>query len=92
MLFPRASRYTSIPRIGRMMMNSTQTVLATPPMSRLRKMSPKTHQRHMNHAKKMKNSNIASRNEPLSLNIEPPFERGASRSQNRAARPISAFR
>ena len=51
------------------MMNSTQIVLANPPRSRLRNKSPKIHQRHMNHAKKMKNSNSASRNDPLSSNI-----------------------
>ncbi len=50
-------------------MNSTHTVLAKPPRSRLRNRSPKIHHRHMNHAKKMKNSNIASKNEPLSLNM-----------------------
>ena len=50
-------------------MNSAHNVFAMPPRSRLRKRSPKIHHRHMNQAKKMKNSNIASRNDPLSSNI-----------------------
>src|SRR4051794_32483779 len=50
------------------MMNSDHTVFATPPTSLLRKRSPKTHHRHMNQAKKTKNSNIASRNDPLLSN------------------------
>src|SRR3954454_16926691 len=68
MPLPRAIRYTSIPRIGRMMMNSAHRVFAPPPRSLLRKRSPKTQNRHMNQATKMKNSNSASRNDPLLLN------------------------
>ena len=52
-----------------MITNSTQRVLAAPPRSLLRKMSPKTQNRHMIQAKNRKNSNRASRNEPLSLNM-----------------------
>ena len=50
------------------MMNNAQSVLASPPRSALRNRSPKIHHRHMNQAKKMKNSNIANRNEPLLSN------------------------
>ena len=46
-----------------------QKVLPPPPRSLLRKMSPSTQNRHMNQAKKRKNSKSASRNEPLSLNM-----------------------
>src|SRR4051812_13505118 len=62
-------RYTNMPRNGRMMMKRTQKVLDRPLRSLLRKRSLKTHHRHMNQARKMKNSNMASRNEPLSLNM-----------------------
>src|SRR3954447_23414205 len=61
-----------------MMMKSAHNVFAPPPRSLLRKRSPKTQNRHMNQATKMKNSNSASRKEPLSLNTgtlplgEPP--------------------
>src|SRR6478609_4194369 len=47
----------------------TQNVLAPPPRSRLRKMSPKIQNRHMIQAKNRKNSSRAIRNDPLSLNI-----------------------
>jgi hypothetical protein len=46
-----------------------QNVLA-PAHVMLRKMSPSTPGRHMNQAKNRKNSNRASRNDPLSLNME----------------------
>ena len=36
-------------------------------------MSPKIQNRHMNQAKNRKNSSIASRNDPLSSNIDQPF-------------------
>ena len=47
----------------------THRVLPPPPRSLLRKMSPRIQNRHMNQAKNRKNSNSASRNDPLSLNI-----------------------
>src|SRR6185437_15839952 len=56
-----------------MITNSTHAVFAPPPMSLLRKMSPRIQNRHMNQAKNRKNSNIASRNDPLLLNIGKPF-------------------
>src|SRR4051795_11239236 len=59
-----------MPSHGRMITNSTHSVFATPPMSLLRKMSPRIHHRHMNQAKKRKNSTSASRNDPLLLNID----------------------
>ena len=52
-----------------MMTKNTQNVFATPLRSLLRKMSPITQNRHMNQAKNRKNSNRASRNDPLSLNM-----------------------
>lgn len=62
-----------MPSHGMRITNSTQKVLATPPMSRLRKMSPKIQNKHMIQAKKRKNSSRASRNDPLSLNIDEPL-------------------
>ena len=56
-----------------MMTKNTQHVFATPPRSRLRKMSPITQNRHMNQAKNRKNSNRASRNDPLSSNMGSSF-------------------
>src|SRR3954471_6918178 len=64
-----------MPSHGRTITKITQSVLPPPPRSLLRKMSPRTQNRHMNHAKNRKNSNKASRNEPLSLNIQAPFQR-----------------
>ena len=58
-----------MPSHGMRITKTTQSVLATPPRSLLRKMSPRIQKRHMNHAKNRKNSNSASRNDPLSLNI-----------------------
>src|SRR6478735_3545426 len=63
-----------MPSHGMTITKITQRVLAPPPMSLLRKMSPRTQNRHMNHAKNRKNSNRASRNEPLSLNMGRPLE------------------
>src|SRR6476619_2522951 len=73
MPLPRTIRYTRIPSQGTRITNSTQKVLDPPPRSLLRKMSPKIQNKHMNQAKNRKNSNSASRNEPLSLNIDQPF-------------------
>src|SRR3954449_9054482 len=67
---PRAIMYVKMLSHGMMITNSTHSVFATPPMSLLRKMSPRIHHRHMNQAKKRKNSNSASRNDPLLLNID----------------------
>src|SRR3954452_17928039 len=61
----------------------THIVLVPPPRSRLRKMSPRTQNRHMNHAKNKKNSKRASRNEPLSLNIEATFQSGRNGGSHR---------
>src|SRR4051795_8813165 len=58
-----------MPSHGMTITKITQSVLPPPPRSLLRKMSPRTQNRHMNHAKNRKNSNRASRNEPLSLNM-----------------------
>ena len=55
-----------MPSHGTKITNSTQRVLATPPRSLLRKMSPKIQKRHMNQAKNRKISKSASRKEPLS--------------------------
>src|SRR5690349_8391035 len=66
-----------MPRPGRMMMNRIHSVFAPPPRSRLRNRSPKIQNRHMMYAKKMKNSNIASKNEPLSSNMGPLLDRQA---------------
>src|SRR3954453_14937109 len=66
-------RYTSMPTNGTMMMNSAQRVLTPPLRSRLRNKSPKIQNRHMNQAKKMKNSSKASRNDPLLLNMRTPL-------------------
>src|SRR3954449_1840675 len=63
-----------MPSHGRTITKITQSVLPPPPRSLLRKMSPRTQNRHMNHAKNRKNSNRASRNEPLSLNMRQPFK------------------
>ena len=49
-------------------MNKNQNVFATPPRSTLRNRSPKIHHSAMKYARKMKNSNIASKNEPLVSN------------------------
>ena len=49
----------------------TQIVLATPPMSWLRKMSLNTQNSSISHAKNRKNSSRASRKDPLSLNMSP---------------------
>src|SRR6195952_3759964 len=62
-----------MPSHGTMITKITQKVLAPPPMSLLRKMSPKIQNRHMNQAKNTKNSNSARMNDPLSLNIDQPF-------------------
>src|SRR4051794_32118894 len=62
--------------MGSTITNKAQNVFATPPRSRLRKRSPRIHHRHMNQAKNMKNSNNASRNEPLSSNTVNPFRTG----------------
>src|SRR6476661_191648 len=70
---PLTMRYTKIPSHGMTMTKITQSVLPPPPRSLLRKMSLRTQNRHMNHAKNRKNSNRASRNEPLSLNMRHPF-------------------
>src|SRR3954451_3065547 len=59
-----------MPSHGMTITNSTHSVFATPPMSLLRKMSPRIHHRHMNQAKNRKNSSSTSRNDPLLLNIE----------------------
>src|SRR3954467_4057612 len=66
-------RYTRMPRNGTTMTNSTQRVLATPPRSRLRNRSPKIQNKHMNQANQRKNSNRASRNDPLLLNMCAPL-------------------
>src|SRR4051812_28784958 len=66
-------RYTSMPTNGTTMMNSAQRVLAPPLRSRLRNKSPKIQNRHMNQAKKMKNSDKASRNDPLLSNMCAPL-------------------
>src|SRR5690349_24236228 len=66
-------RYTRMPSHGMMITKITHIVLAPPPRSLLRKMSPRTQNRHMNQAKNKKNSNKASRNEPLSLNMTQPL-------------------
>src|SRR6476661_1392931 len=58
-----------MPSHGMMITKITHSVLAPPPRSLLRKMSPRIQNRHMNQAKNRKNSNKASRNEPLSSNI-----------------------
>ena len=58
MPFPRAIRYTSTPNHGMKITKSTHRVFATPPMSLLRKVSPKI-QKGMSQAKNKKNSNIA---------------------------------
>src|SRR6478672_4181248 len=63
-----------MPSHGMTITKITQSVLPPPPRSLLRKMSPRTQNRHMNHAKNKKNSNRASRNEPLSLNMRHPFD------------------
>ena len=48
--------YTKMPSHGMKITNSTHSVFAPPPMSLLRKMSPRIHHRHMNQAKNRKNS------------------------------------
>src|SRR4051794_8046454 len=58
-----------MPNQGMIMTKITQSVLIPPPMSLLRKISPRIQNRHMNHAKNRKNSNRASRNEPLLSNM-----------------------
>src|SRR3954452_1295082 len=63
-----------MPSHGMMITKITQSVLPPPPRSLLREMAPRTQNRHMNHAKNRKNSNRASRNEPLSLNMRQPFK------------------
>src|SRR4051795_5961244 len=63
-----------MPSHGMTITKMTQIVLLPPPRSLLRKMSPRTQNRHMNHAKNKKNSNKANRNEPLSLNMRQPFK------------------
>src|SRR5450755_2494103 len=87
MPFPRAIRYTRMPSHGTRITNSTQKVLAPPPMSLLRKMSPKIQKRHMNQAKNRKNSNSARTNDPLSLNINQPF--GEANTVARSGPPLS---
>src|SRR5664279_338744 len=80
-----------MPSHGIKITNSTQIVLATPPMSLLRKMSPKIQKRHMIQAKNRKNSSSASRNDPLSLNINEPF--GEARTvPDPGPRPVSCLR
>src|SRR5436190_1828930 len=69
-----------MPSHGIRITNNTHRVLAPPPMSLLRKMSPKTQNRHMIQAKNRKNSNRARRNEPLSSNIGQPFGRARVKS------------
>src|SRR5689334_23509056 len=64
-----------MPSHGMTITKITQSVLPPPPRSLLRKMSLRTQNRHMNHAKNRKNSNRASKNEPLSLNMRQPFAR-----------------
>src|SRR6476661_3133874 len=64
-----------MPNHGMTITKITQSVLLPPPRSLLRKMSPRTQNRHMNHAKNRKNSNKATRNEPLSLNMGQPPKR-----------------
>src|SRR3954452_1817163 len=58
-----------MPSHGMTITKITHSVLAPPPRSLLRKMSPRIQNRHMNQAKNRKNSNKASRNEPLLSNI-----------------------
>src|SRR5436190_20009894 len=67
-----------MPNHGRTITKITQIVLPPPPRSLLRKMSPRTQNKHMNHAKNKKNSNMASRNEPLSSNMGHPFKAAES--------------
>src|SRR5215213_2950284 len=76
-----------MPSHGMTITKITHSVLPPPPRSVLRKMSPRTQKRHMNHAKNRKNSNKARRNEPLSLNMARPFKRGPRRGSHR---PIAA--
>src|SRR3954468_4374896 len=61
------------------MRNRVHNVLAPPPRSLLRKRSAKTQNRHMNQANQMKNSNVASKNDPLSSNTSVPLLISADR-------------
>src|SRR6478735_23751 len=86
---PRTIRYTRMPSHGTKITNSTQRVLATPPRSLLRKMSPKIQNRHMNQAKNKKISKSASRKDPLSLNINQPFGKAKTATPSGAhAEPV----
>src|SRR5918993_2535475 len=87
-----------MPSHGMTITRITHIVLAPPPRSLLRKMSPRTQNKHMNHAKNRKNSKRASKNEPLSSNIWRPFTElkwwihlvdGSSSGHRKKASPVS---